>query len=99
MRAVRAAGDAPVQATATLRWRWLMVAAAASLMALGAWWWAFSRPPAGPHPLAEVGATLETTQAMPQLASAVVLSPLAQELEFLNRDIRSAVDVLVASVP
>ena len=36
---------------------------------------------------------------MPQQASAAVLSPLAQELEFLNRDIRNAVDVLVASVP
>ncbi len=99
VRAVRAAGDAPVQPTATLRWRWLMAAAAASLVVLCAWRWPFSQSPAGPHPLAAVTATLETTQAMPQQASAAVLSPLAQELEFLNRDIRNAVDVLVASVP
>ena len=70
----------------------------AALLALVAWW-GFVRPGAGGQTLDDAEFALAGPQNIPAQASAVMLAPLTQELEFLNRDFRGAVDFLVASVP
>jgi hypothetical protein len=75
--------------------------AAAVLVWLVAWagWWTLSRPPAQPDLLTTATATLERSRVIPQEAQFAMLSPLSQEMEFLGRDLRNAVDFLVASLP
>lgn len=95
MDAVRATPASHEPQRARLRWRWVAATVAAMLMAVGvgeAWF----RP--GGEPVSWTR-TLEHPRAMPGQASAAVFGPLSAELESLDRDVRSAADFLMASVP
>ena len=85
-------------------WRWAMASVAVLVMGIGAWW---SRPrPAGtveqalqidvqPMIVGALGQGREFTEKAPDVA----LSPLVGEMELLNRDVQSAVSLVVATVP
>jgi hypothetical protein len=96
--AVRSAGK-PVEAkSASPFGRWAVAAVFVVLVAAYAWR-GDHRSSAGGHSWEGVDFTLQGTPNIPEQASAVVLSPLSQELELLNSDFRSAMNFLVASVP
>jgi hypothetical protein len=102
MRAVRAAEKPPGRPFALAALRWMTVPAAAALVL--ALWWAMNRPPAIPEPahappLVAAGAALEQSRQWTERAPRVALAPLSDELEFLRRDVNSAVDFLLASMP
>ena len=93
----RAAREAEPQSTSRV-WRWVSAPAMAIVVAALVWvWW--PQPTVERTPWTAAGTALERVHAMPQQASSVVLAPLSEELEFLDRDVRKAVDVLLASVP
>lgn len=86
----------PRSGPAILRW---LPAPALALLAVGGLWWSFTRPAHDPAPLAAGAAALEQSREFTQNAPGAVLAPLSEEMEHLNRDVRHAVEFLVASVP
>jgi hypothetical protein len=78
--------------------RWVVAAVCVALLALCTRW-GFHRPSYAGHSLRDVTLALQGTDNIPEQASVVMVSPLSQELEFLNRDFSNAVKFLVASVP
>lgn len=78
--------------------RWVGAVMFATILALGAWWGSV-RSDQGGRTLGGAASALQGTQNIPEQASAAMLAPLSQELEFLNRDFRGAVDFVVAAVP
>lgn len=78
--------------------RWVVAVMFAALLVFCAWW-GLVRPGTADHPFRDAGLALQGTQNIPEQASAAMLAPLSQELDFLNRDFRSAMDFLVASLP
>lgn len=61
--------------------------------------WIKPRRPTPPDTLRVAATTLEYGRGLPQQAPAVMLAPLSREFDALHRDLRSAVDMVVASVP
>ncbi len=98
MRAVHAAAESQERKSAPWVLRWLPAPAFALLAVFGLWW-SLSPSPQEPQPLTVATAALEQSHALTQSAPAAVLAPLAQEMEYLNRDFQNAVEFLVASVP
>ena len=78
--------------------RWLPVPALALLVVAGLWW-ALSQPESGSQSLVTAAAALQQSHQLTEQAPAAVLAPLSKEMENLNRDLRNAVEYLVASVP
>jgi hypothetical protein len=97
MRAVRTAADESERASPSPLWRW-MIAPALAVMA-AALWLIWPQPEKGALLSNAAQVALDRAHAVPQQASAVVLSPLSDELECLNRDVQKTVDFLLASVP
>ncbi len=96
--AVRSAGK-PVEAKpASPFGRWAVAAVCVVVVAAYAWRGDHRSSAAG-HSLDDVNLAWQETRNIPEQASAVALSPLSQELEFLNRDFRGAVDFVAATVP
>ena len=98
MRAVRAVADSKERQSAPWFLRWLPAPALAMLLALGLWL-SLGRSPHESPSLTAAAAALERGHEMAQKAPEVVLAPLSQEMDNLNRDLKNAVDFLVASVP
>lgn len=98
MRAVRGASRDQERQSARTVLRWLP-APALALLIVGGVWWMLNRSEPESQSLATAGAALERSHQLTQQAPAAVLAPLSQEMESLNRDIRNAVEFLVASVP
>jgi len=96
--AVRSAAKSRYPQPALARGHWVVASVFAALLALVAWW-GFVRPGAGRQTPGDAQFARPGAQNIPAQASAAMLAPLTQELEFLNRDFRGAVDFLVASVP
>jgi hypothetical protein len=103
MTAVRTSARPAETRRLTLLWPGLLALTAVLALALALVW--LSNPPASRprsaeiQPLAAAAVTLREGQQLTERAPAAVLAPLTQEMEFLNRDVRSAVAFLVASVP
>jgi hypothetical protein len=97
MGAVRAA-ERPAPAR-TFNWHWLAGPAAAALAFIAVWVW-INRPAAqSDPPLAVVTAALEMSNEMTQQAPAVMMTPLAQELEGLKLDLDNTTQFLLSSLP
>jgi hypothetical protein len=102
MRAVRAASAKPVRRSTPTVWRWLPAPALALLVCAGLWW--ASRPAPNPvelRPMAlpAAGAALDQSYELTRQAPAAAIAPLSKEMENLQRDLRNAVEFLMASVP
>ena len=95
---VRSAAESPQPQPALASGRWVIAAMFAALLVFCTWW-GFVRPGTADNPFKDAGLALQGTQNIPEQASAAMLAPLSQELDFLNRDFRSAMDFLVASLP
>lgn len=82
---------------------WLPALAAVLAVAFGVFWFSnrsSSRPRfVEAQPLAAAAVTLEQGRQLTERAPGAALAPLAQEMDSLNRDFRSAVEFLLASVP
>ena len=104
MRAVRSTDTERRDLTRPWLGRWAMATGAALCLVLCIWWF-MPRPSntlggstqneAQPLMAAALDQSLELTQQAPDVA----LAPLVVELELLNRDVRSAVDLVVATMP
>jgi len=97
MQAVRAVSKESERRFAVRNLRWLPATATALLVVTGGLW-ILNRPEPSPQPLA-AAAALEQGQQLTQQAPVAVLAPLSKEMENLSRDFRSAVEMLIASVP
>ena len=97
MRAVRSAAESQERPSARWVLRWLPAPALAMLVVFGLW--LLSRSPHESPSLTAPAIALEQGQEMAQKAPGVVLAPLSQEMNNLNRDFQNAVELLVASVP
>lgn len=76
-----------------------LIGALVLVLALGAWWLA-RRPSADVVVVADsMSGMLRETQKVPERASAAAIAPLAEELEYLNRDFEGALKFVLASVP
>lgn len=75
------------------------IAAAALFLAGTLGWLARGPAPAESNHLATAGRALQSAHRLPGQAGAAALAPLAQELEFLDQDLRRAVSFVAASVP
>jgi len=100
MRAVRtAAAQERRRAPGITRWlRWLPAPALAMLVVMGLWM-LLNRPANEAPSLPDAATALEQSRQLAQMAPDVVLSPLTQEMNNLNRDLQNAVEFLAASVP
>ena len=99
MRAVGRVSARERPAIAPWVMRWLPASGIALVTVVGLWWH-FSQPVVEvPPPVAPMAVVVELEPTVPQLASAAVLAPLSQELEFLKRDFQVAVRFLASSVP
>ncbi len=101
MRAVRAE-QRGTQTSATHGWRWAVGIATVALVGIIAsdWWNDVPVSKEMPVPqLASVTLVLEKGQALPQAAPNVVLAPLSNEWQLVHQDVRSAMTLLVASLP
>ena len=98
MEAVQAARSTPHSTTSPPPWRFSIVTATALLAIAFGWWMSVSSPPGMNH-FAIAGRALESSPRLPEQAAAAALSPLAQELEFLDQDLRRAASFVAASVP
>ena len=99
MRAVRAATDSQERQSAPRVLRWLWAPAALAVLVAFDLWLSSSRSPHESPSMTVAAIALEQGQEMAQKAPEVVLAPLSQEMNNLNRDFQNAVDFLVASVP
>lgn len=97
LRAVNAARTAPNPPRPTSGIPLRLALMALLIVTVGLW--ASLRPGVSTPRLEGMGLALQTTQQMPERASDVVIAPLAQELNFLDRDFRRAVAFVAASVP
>lgn len=97
MRAVEAAGpaSAPVRPQAGLRW--LLVPVLAVLLLAGVW--SFLHRPSRPQPMARAAAALEIGEAMADTVPSVVVAPLSDEWQRINRDLDRTAQFLLASLP
>lgn len=104
MQAVRGADREQRRPAQPRVWRWATASVAVLVVGLAVWWSA-SRP-AGtveqalqidvqPMIIGALGQGREFTEKAPDVA----LSPLVGEMELLNRDVQSAVSLVVATVP
>src|SRR5688572_22242527 len=98
MRAVRGASRDRERQSSPKVLRWLP-APALALLFVGGIWWTMNRPKQESQPLETAVAALQRSHELTQQAPVAVLAPLSKEMEFLNRDLRNAVEFLVASVP
>jgi len=85
---------------AFLRWLPVPVVAAVALMVV----WYAGRSPVGlpvqdPQPLAVATTALEVGGEMARSAPSAVVTPLADELKNINRDLDNAAQFLLASLP
>ena len=107
MRAVRAANRAETPRHPLLALRWLAAPTLAVLVLMGGLWWARNRSAAPPTvvsaelapPWSVAAAALEQGRELARTAPAVALAPLAEELARTDRDVRSAAQFLLASLP
>jgi hypothetical protein len=99
MRAVRSsAAESNVRQASRWSWRWLPAPALAMLVICGLWS-SLRSPRPEPTSLAAASTVLAQGNELAQKTGEVVLAPLSQEMNNLNRDFQNAVDFLVASVP
>ena len=98
MQAVRGAARTGKQTSPRLMLRWLPAPAFALLVVAGLWW-VLNQPANPPPKLTMAVTTLEQSHQLAQQAPAAALAPLSKEMEALNRDLRNAVEILLASVP
>ena len=98
MRAVRAAAESTERRRAARVMRWLPAPALATLVVIGLWT-LMSRRPLDPSSLTDAATALEQSHQIAQKAPKMVLAPLTQEMNNLNRDFQSAVEFLAASMP
>ena len=107
MRAVRAANRAEAPRNSLLALRWLAAPALAALVLMGGLRWAWNRPASSPAvasaeltpPWSVAATALERGRELARTAPAVALAPLAEELARTDRDVRSAAQFLLASLP
>ncbi len=102
MRAVRGASAKPARRPDPVIWRWLPAPALALLVCAGLWWASRPAPVAiesRPIALPAAGAALDQGYELTQQAPAAALAPLSKEMENLQRDLRNAVEFLMASMP
>jgi hypothetical protein len=99
MRAVQAAErSAAVQAKLPVL-RWVPVAAAVALAAVGLWWARQPAKPPAPGPLATAVDALELRNELIRTAPDTVMAPLSEELARLNRDVNNTAQLLLAALP
>ena len=98
MCSVRAAAEAQERQRAPGILRWLPAPALALLVACGLWW-SLNRSPQDSPSLTFAATALEQGHEIAQKSPEVVLAPLAQEMDNLNRDFQNAVAFLAASMP
>jgi len=98
MRSLRKTARSPEKWPWRLVLRWLTVPGLALLIAAA--YWLSSTGSAPPSTALDgVVVTLDEGHELTQRAPGALLSPLSEEMDSLNRDLRSAVEHLVASVP
>lgn len=80
---------------------WISASAAAAFLLLALWWLApTAHSPQGPETvLAPAGLALETSQTMAQSIPSMVIAPLSQEWQRLNRDLDNTAQFVLASLP
>jgi hypothetical protein len=102
MHAVRAAKrPAPARRELAVM-RWLPVPALAALVLLAIWWVAYGpvKPPTqDTHSLAAATTALDLGGEMARAVPSVVITPLSNELDRLNRDLNNTAQFLLASLP
>jgi len=106
MRAVRAAGHAPVAETQSLWPRWIPVSVPILLVLLGGFLAIefFQNPnnriqPGNSHGLAAASSALELGGNLVREAPAIALAPLSEEMQRLDRDLVNTKEFLLACLP
>ena len=104
MRAVHSVDNERMEQVTPRIWRWAVATGATVCLALGVWWLGFRSTNTFEHvnqvdvePM--IALALNQGRELSQKAPDAAFAPLVGEMELLNRDVRSAMNLVVATMP